>query len=137
MTESNVALVRRGYEAFGRGDINGLLALLDEKISWVTPGPAELPTGGRRTGQQEVGAFFGIVNELYEFQRFEPAEFVSQGNRVVVIGSETILVRATGAVLDLDWVHAFTVRDGKVVAFQEYFDTAVVVAALAKRHAVA
>ena len=137
MTETNVDIVRRGYEAFGRGDVNGLLALLHDQITWVTPGPADLSTSGRRTSPQEVGAFFGTLSELYEFQRFEPAEFVAQGNRVVVIGSETVRVKATGAVLDLDWIHVFTVRDGKVVAFQEYFDTAAVVAAMSTRHAIA
>ena len=137
MSESNVDVVRRGYEAFGRGDINGLLQLLDEQIQWVTPGPAELATSGRRTGRQEVGAFFGAVNDTFEIQRFEPSEFIAQGDRVVVLGSETARVRSTGTTLELDWVHVFTVRDGRVVAFQEHFDTAAVVAAMSARHAAA
>jgi len=130
MSESNVTVVRRGYEAFGRGDIAGLLALLDEQVRWVTPGPPTLGTSGRRTGRQEVGAFFGAVNDLFEIQRFEPSEFIAQGDFVVVLGSETSRARSTGVVLDLDWVHVFTVRDGMVVAFQEHSDTAAIVAAL-------
>ena len=130
MSESNVEIVRRGYEAFGRGDIAGLLALLDEQVRWVTPGPSTLATSGRRTGRQEVGAFFGAVNDLFDIQRFEPSEFVAQGDLVVVLGSETARARSTGVLLELDWVHVFTVRNGMVVAFQEHFDTAAVVAAL-------
>ena len=130
MSESNVDAVRRGYEAFGRGDIDGLLGLLDEQIQWVTPGTPELATSGRRTGRQQVGAFFGTVNDVFEIQRFEPSEFIAQGDRLVVLGSETVRVRATGTILDLDWVHVFTVRDGAVVAFQDHFDAASVVAAL-------
>lgn len=137
MSASNVDVVRRGYEAFGRGDIEGLLGLLDEQIQWVTPGPPELATSGRRTGRQEVGSFFGAVNDLFDIQRFEPAEFIAQGDRVIVLGSETARARSTDALLELDWVHVFTVRDGRVVAFQEHFDTAAVVAALSSRSAAA
>lgn len=137
MTESNVDVVRRGYEAFGRGDIESLLALLDEQISWVTPGPAELATSGRRMGRQEVGAFFGTVNEVFDTQRFEPSEFIAQGDRVIVLGSETARVRANDATVELEWVHVFRLRGGKVVEFQEFSDTAAIVAALSRKHAAA
>ena len=135
MSEDNLDVVRQGYDAFGRGDINALLALLDEQIQWVTPGPSELKTSGRRTGRQEVGQFFASVNELFDVQRFEPREFIAQGDRVAVVGSETARVRATGKMLELDWVHVFTLRDGNVVAFQEFYDTAAVVAAMSAAHA--
>ena len=46
MTEENLDVIRRGYEAFGRGDINALLESFDEQINWVTPGPPELATSG-------------------------------------------------------------------------------------------
>ena len=135
MSEDNLDVVRRGYDAFGRGDINALLELFDEQIHWVTPGPRELATSGRRTGPQAVAEFFASVNEVFDVQRFEPKEFVVQGDRIVVLGDETARVRATGKTLDLDWVHVFTLRNGKVVAFQEFFDTAAVVAAMSPAHA--
>ena len=137
MSDNNLDIVRQGYEAFGRGDINGLLALLDEQILWVAPGPPELATSGRRKGRQAVGEFFTKVNEIFDVQRFEPKEFIVQGDRVVVLGSETASVRASGTVLELDWVHIFAVRGGKVVSFEEFFDTAAVVAALSSAHAAA
>jgi ketosteroid isomerase-like protein len=133
--QDNLDVIRKGYDAFGHGDIETLLSLFDEQIEWVTPGPAELKTSGRRTGRQAVGEFFGTVNELFEIQRFEPKEFIAQGDRVIVFGEETAAVRATGKVLDNPWVHSFTLRNGKVVAFQEYFDSAAVVAELHAAHA--
>jgi len=137
MSEDNLGVIRRGYDAFGRGDINTLLESFDEQVSWVTPGPPELATSGRRTGRQEVAEFFVSVNELFDIQRFEPKEFLAQGDRVVVVGSETARARPTGNVIEADWVHVFTLRNGKVVAFQEFFDTAAVVAALSAAHAAA
>jgi len=137
MSQDNLDVIRRGYDAFGRGDINTLLESFDEQVSWVTPGPPELATSGRRTGRQEVAEFFVSVNELFDIQRFEPKDFLAQGDRVVVVGSETARARSTGNVIELDWVHVFTMRNGKVVAFQEFFDTAAVVAALSAAHAAA
>ena len=137
MTEENLGVVRKGYEAFGRGDINGLLESLDEQITWVTPGPSDLATSGKRTGRQEVAGFFASVNQLFDIQRFEPREFIAQGDLVVVLGSETAVARSTGKPLELDWVHVFTIKNGKVAAFQEFFDTAAVVAALSSAQAAA
>lgn len=137
MSEDNLDVVRRGYDAFGRGDINALLELFDEQIHWVTPGPPELATSGQRTGRQAVAEFFASVNKVFDIQRFEPREFIAQGDHIVVLGDETAGVRATGKMLELDWVHVFTMRNGKVVAFQEFFDTAAVVAAMSTAHAAA
>ena len=137
MSEENLDVIRRGYEAFGRGDIDGLLESFDEQINWVTPGPPELATSGNRTGRQAVAQFFTAVNDTFEIQRFEPREFLAQGDRIVVLGSETTRVRATGKVLELDWVHVFAMRNRKVIAFQDFLDTAAVVAALRPAHAAA
>jgi uncharacterized protein len=137
MSEDNLDVVRRGYDAFGRGDINALLELFDEQIRWVTPGPPELATSGQRTGRQAVAEFFGTVNEVFDIQRFQPKEFIAQGDRIVVLGDETSRLKATNKMIELDWVHVFTMRNGKVVAFQEFFDTAAVVAAMSIAHAAA
>lgn len=129
-TQQNVEIVRRGYEAFGRGDLDALLNLLDEQVEWQTPGPADLPTAGQRKGHDQVREFFGTMNQMFEIQRFEPRTFVAEGDRVIVLGEDTSRVTSTGRMLDQRWAHVFTVRNGKVVAFEEYLDTAAVVAEL-------
>ena len=128
--QDNRAIVQQGYDAFTRGDIETLLTLFDEEIRWITPGPPELPTAGTRRGREQVAEFFRAVDSVFEIQRFEPQAFIAEGDRVVVLGAETAKVKATGKMLDTDWAHAFTLRNGKVVAFHEYLDTAAVVAEL-------
>ena len=39
-------------------------------------------------------------------------------------------IRKTGKTAGADWVHVFTIRDGKVTAFDEFTDTAQFAAAL-------
>jgi ketosteroid isomerase-like protein len=128
--QNNVGLVRMAYDAFGRGDITALLSLLDESIEWITPGPSDLPTAGTRRGRQAVGEFFKTLNETFEITNFQAQEFIAQGDRVIVLGTDTARLKATGKTSDFQWVHAFAVRNGKIVQFSEYGDMSLIVAEL-------
>jgi ketosteroid isomerase-like protein len=131
MSEQNsLGVVRMGYDAFGRGDINALLNLLDDNVEWITPGPAEVPTAGTRRGRQAVGEFFKSLSETFEITNFVPKEFIAQGDRVIVLGTDTARIKATGKTLDFNWVHSFTVKNDKIVAFSEYGDMSAVAAEL-------
>lgn len=125
-----LTVVQQCYAAFGRGDMDGLLGMLDADISWRTPGPADLPTAGHWRGPRQVAQFFATMFEIFEMARFEPQTFVADGDRVVVLGEETLVVRASGARIDTRRAHAWTVRAGLVVGFEDYLDTADAVAAL-------
>jgi len=133
----NVDVVRRGYEAFGRGDMEALLALFAENISWVTPGPPELPTSGIRRGLQQVAEFFQTLNTHFEVQEFVPRQFIADGNKVVVTGDEVARSRKTGRSINLSWCHVFELQDGKVTTFSEYTDTFAAVDAMREKAAAA
>jgi ketosteroid isomerase-like protein len=51
---------------------------------------------------------------------------VAQGDKVVALGDYAWRVKSTGREYESDFVHVFSVRDGKVARFQEFMDTAVV-----------
>jgi len=40
MTDRNEALVREAYEAYGRGDVAGMLELVDPELEWTYLNPA-------------------------------------------------------------------------------------------------
>lgn len=129
--QENERVVRDAYAAFQRADIPGLLEILSDDIDWWIPGsPEQIPGSGRIRGREAVGGFFVTLDESQEFTHFEPQEFISQGDRVVVSGNYKGRTRPAGREFDIDWLHVFTVRDGRVTAFREYFDTA----ALAEAH---
>ena len=130
MSNETSDVVRRGYEAFGRGDIEGLISLLDENVEWISSGPPEVPTAGTRRGHEQVREFFQTVNELFEFDRFEPQTFIAQDDKVVVLGVDAVRLRANNQALEDNWAHVFTVRNGKITHFQEYIDTSALVEAL-------
>ncbi len=126
--QENVQVVKNGYAAFGRGDVPGLLALFAEDIEWHVPGKG-LPTSGDYRGHSGVTAFFQKLAAEVEFLDFQPSEFVAEGDSVLVIGSDRAKIRATNRTLDATWVHAFTLRNGKVTKFREFTDTQAIAAA--------
>jgi uncharacterized protein len=125
--QQNVDVVRQAYGAFGRGDLEGILALLDPQVAWRTPGPSDLPTAGLRYGVTAVREWFGTLLNTFEITNFEPKDFLPQGDSVAVLGTSLDRVKAAGNASEFRWVHIFTVRNGRIVAFEERADVSMFV----------
>ena len=129
--QQNTEIVREGYAAFGRGDIPALLDLLDDDIEWqaVIGAAPHVPTAGRRSGKQAVAEFFRILGQTVEFSRFEPREFIAQGDQVVTLGFYEGRSKATGRTFAEEFAMVDTFRNGKIVRFREYVNAAAINAA--------
>jgi len=129
---SNVETTKRGYEFFQRGDIPSLISdLIDDNCTWISPGPKDkLPWAGTFKGKREIANFFAQVGQNLEFSEFAPREMIQQGDTVVVLGTLTGRAKKTGKAVKNEWAHVFKYRQGKVVFFQEYIDTAADVLAM-------
>jgi ketosteroid isomerase-like protein len=128
-SDRNIELVRQAYAAFLRGDIPAIIASLGDDVQWITP-DIGYPGGSLRRGKQEVAQFFQIVGETWQFQDFQPLEYIASGDRVVVRGTYTATARSTGRTSTAEWIMLWTVRNGKLSHFQEFTDTAKLLAAL-------
>ena len=131
--QQNIQAAKMGYDAFGRGDMQGVLAQLDEKIEWITPQMAEMQGSGTKRGHAGVLEFFQAVHECWEFEAFEPREFIASGDLLAVQGYYRAKARKTGIVAESHWVMVWRFRNGKCTHFQEYTDTATLAKALAGR----
>ena len=129
---NNTEIVQKGYQCFGTGDIEGLLSLFTEDIAWTVPEIENAPFAGKRTGTASVGEFFTQLAEAEDITRFEPLEFIAEGDKVVVLGESEATVRSTGKSYETDWVHVFHLHDGKVTEFTEFFDSAAATRAFQK-----
>ena len=129
---NNTEIVQKGYECFGTGDIEGLLALFSEDITWSIPEIENAPFAGDRNGTPAVAEFFTQLGEAEDITRFEPLEFIAEGDKVVVLGESAATVRSTGKSYETDWVHVFHLHDGKVTEFKEFFDNAAATRAFQK-----
>lgn len=124
--QANEQVVYRLYEAFGQGDIQGILDTLSEDVDWLFVGrPEDVPFAGQRRGHEQMKEFFGIVGEtVAEIYEFGPREVMSFDDKVLVLGHERVRVRATDRVFETDWAHLFTVREGRITRLREFYDTA-------------
>jgi uncharacterized protein len=123
-TRTNVEVVQETYEAVGRGDIPALLDLLTDDVEWTFQGPSMIPFAGTHRGREGVAKFFSLVSGNLEFERFEPREFVAQGDTVVVLGFERSRIKPTGRTFEQEWAHVYKLRDGKVAEFLALENTA-------------
>ena len=121
-TRENVQIVKDFFAAIGRGDKQGLLALVAEDIEWIIPGE-DWPLAGTHRGHAGLTDFLQKVSETVETSFPEPPEFVAQGDRVLVVGFATGRIKATNRTFKDDWVFDITVRDGKATNIREYIDT--------------
>ena len=129
----NTKVVQDAYAAFGRGDIPALLGYMSDDVQWrpVIGTAKHVPFSGERRGKANVAEFFKQVSESEDFQQFEPREFVAQGDKVVALGHYRAVAKPTGKSFESDFVMVFTLRGGRVVAFQEFTDSAGINAAFA------
>ena len=125
-----IAIVRRAYEAFARGDLDAATADMDEAIEWHQA--QGLPHGGRYHGLAAVRrhVFEPLDAAWWETFAATPEEFLDAGGEVVVIGRYRGVAKRTGRRLDVPFV--WTLADGRAIRFRQFLDTAGWNAALAE-----
>ena len=130
MTEqANVAVVQQLYADFGEGNVEGILNVLTEDVSWKEPPAGKSPLAGTWTGHEGVANFFRTVDEVTETEDFQPQEYIAQEDKVVVLGYYRFRAKSTGKRWESEWAMVWTLRDGKIAEFQFFGDTAAEAAA--------
>ena len=121
MSQEDVAVVQSAYEAFRRGDVQAIFALLHPEIElyqseWV-------PWGGKYKGHEEAGYFFSNLTETIE-SRVDPDQFIDdEEGHVVAVGHTRGSVRTTRREFEVPIVHVWTIREGKALKFEAYIAT--------------
>lgn len=121
MSESNVELARRGFEAVARGDFDALHDVLDPEVKWHgADGPGDQSCHDREEAMHFIreAATHGIVGEL--------VDVIDAGDQVVVV-----MRRRGRQEVDRSELHAnvTTFREGKVVRMVAYESPEAAVAA--------
>jgi hypothetical protein len=115
----NAEVVRRGYAAFNTADIATLTELLDESVSWHTPGRS--PIAGDYLGRDAVFGQFGRYGGDTDgtFKAELEQVFVADDGRV--IGLHHNSGERNGKRLDTGCCIVFEVEDGRITSGREYF----------------
>jgi ketosteroid isomerase-like protein len=119
MPQDHSALIKHMYERFNARDIDGVLSVLADNVTW-----ANGMDGGHVHGQEEVRSYWSRQGEVVS-PRVEPVAIRSDADGVVVV--EVIqkvfdlqgrpLSEQTHGLSDKTVLHIFTVQEGKVARF--------------------
>jgi ketosteroid isomerase-like protein len=121
----NIGLIQSLYAAFGRGDIANITAATAADVVWGLDGrPQDVPMLRRFKGPAGVEEFFKVLAETHDITAFTPQEFYADADRVFVMGDYSWVMKPSGRAGSSEWLHVWTIRNGKVAAMRSLNDTA-------------
>jgi ketosteroid isomerase-like protein len=123
LRSSNVNTVQQVYAAFAKRDIKAILSMLSPDVEWGEPPNPFNPAAGTRQGHAGFLEWLNIGRQSEEILVLEPRKFLTDNDTVAVVGYTKCLAKPTGKSYETDFVHLVTIKDGKIVRFQEFFDT--------------
>lgn len=118
MREEDVEAVRRGYEAWNRGDVGAVLELVHPDIEW-RPGADALEAGENR-GRDGFRGFLESWLESFEDLSIVPEELLVEGDCVVAMVHQRGRGRGSGVEIDVRTAHVWRIRDGRAVGWYAY-----------------
>jgi ketosteroid isomerase-like protein len=90
--------------------------------------PAGTPISGERRGKDAVVEHLVNLGNILEFQRERPQEYFGDGNRVVVLGTESVEIKKSGVTVPhSDYATVLDFRDGLITRFLVIQDLTAVV----------
>jgi uncharacterized protein len=117
MSQENIEIVRNAFDAFTRGDLEGVLRLCDENI--VITQPPELPgVSPQQRGHNGMLEAFGIWPEQWDDYQIEILRIADAGDYVVVTTKQGGRGKQSGVEVEMEFTFVFTVRDEKIVEWQ-------------------
>jgi ketosteroid isomerase-like protein len=125
MSQENVNTVRGMYEAFGKGDIPTVIAALNPEVEWWEAENFIYADNNPSVGPQAVleGVFMRIGNEWDGFS-VSPKGVLDAGDTVIGRGYYSGIYKKSGKQVRAQFAHFFSFREGRIVKFQQYTDTA-------------
>jgi uncharacterized protein len=131
-TERNLDIIRGVYERYTAGDLDSIIESVADDVVWRSVGPPErLRFAKVYQGRDGVRAFFQALTEDWELISYKVNEFIAQGDRVVALTDACLCHKGTGKIIATSIADVFRLRDGRIVDFCEFFDSAAAVEAAA------
>ena len=121
----NITIVDSMYKSFEKGDIPIVLGLLDDKVVWNEAEGNAMADGNPYVGPEAVlNGVFARLGEEHEYFNLKEIELHDMYNdKVLATLRYDAKRKSNGALYDAQVAHLWTMKNGKVVAFQQYVDT--------------
>jgi ketosteroid isomerase-like protein len=117
MSEENVKIVRRAYEAGAQRDTSAVIALYGSEVEWdLSHAPARHLLGEPHVyhGHAGLREFFRAWYEAWEHVEPELEELIDADEHVISVETTRGRGRASGVEVELPHYAVWTIRDGKI-----------------------
>jgi ketosteroid isomerase-like protein len=122
MAETRTELVRRGYDAWNKGDRSWVLEHMSEDVEWVTP--PEDPDPGTYRGYGGVEKFWSQWRAAVGQLNFQVEDIFESGDEVVVTALRSGRGEHSGLEVSDRVMQIFTFEGDKCVRVREFYDRA-------------
>ena len=121
MSQANVEVVRRNYEALSRGDLDAWLESVreDAELHEVS----DIPDSAVYRGHEEIRRWAQSLLQLVSEWCWTPEEFIYQGDAAVLVRAR-MTARSAGGGVPLEQVafHLIELQDGEIVCLRGFLD---------------
>jgi ketosteroid isomerase-like protein len=125
MSEENVEIVRRAWEAWIRGDLDTLFETFDPAVEWDTTTFEGWPDPGVYHRHEGVRRFFEEWLAFWERYEAGVDEYLDvDDDRVLVLCWQRGSVRGSSVPVQMDWAQLCTLKRGFVCRMAAYSDRA-------------
>lgn len=121
----NTIIIDNLYKAFSVGDIPTVLGSMDEKIVWNEAEGNAYADNNPYIGPEAIlNGVFGRIMQDHDFFSLTDIKLHNMDNNQVLARLRyQAKVKKNGAEYDAQVAHHWTLKDGKIVAFQQFVDT--------------
>ncbi|MEM9635046.1 MAG: nuclear transport factor 2 family protein [Pseudomonadota bacterium] len=108
------------------------LDLMDDQVDFRSLAMAQNPEvrfTAPRTNKEEVRGYLQELLDGWSMEYYTIDDYVVDGDRICAIGSTAWVNKSTGARAESPKLDYVRFKDGKIVAFHEFYDTAALIAA--------
>ena len=124
----NRKILRKWLNALQVGDPETLVALQSKDCVWILPGSKKLPWAGRWKGAARQRTYLKRIQQAVDFGKQEFKEYIGEGGRIVVTGQEIASSKPKGKRWNVTFAWAFTIKRGKVTAWEAFENTEIIAA---------
>jgi uncharacterized protein len=119
MSDPKIEAVQRLYEAYGRGDVDAVLAELADDVDWAAEAAStSVPWYGSFRGKADVPRFFKEIGSNVEVTEFTVVSLTSNDTDVVATIHWAYTVNKTGKSAAMYMQHWWRFADEKIVFFR-------------------
>lgn len=120
---SNIDVIKSLYETFVKKDWDRFAELSDPNLEWIQN--EGFPKGRHSRGAEEVVKnVFDVFAKDWETWSFEIEEHLDAGDKIITLGAYKGQHKETGKKFTAAAAHVFDLKNGRVLRFRQYTDTA-------------